>query len=95
MTKVSEMPDVLDWVTSFGVVVEGRSREFFREFTLQNGFRERGIGDLDNGLFRSAIELQLTFLDPSLDQLVEGLNVGELFYPPPSLVVLNSHSKTR
>jgi len=35
------------------------------------------------------MELQLRLLDPPLDQLVEGSNVGELLDLPSSLVVLN------
>ena len=56
---------------------------------------ERGISDPSSGLFRSATELQLSFLDPSLDQLIEGSDVGELLDLPLSLVVLHSCSETR
>ena len=56
---------------------------------------ERGIGDPSSGLSRSATELQLSFLDPSLDQLIEGSDVEELLDLPLSLVVLNSCSETR
>jgi len=56
---------------------------------------ERGIRDFDSGLFQSATELQLRLLDLHLDQLVEGSDVGKLLNLPPSLAMLNSHSKRR
>ena len=86
---VSEMPNVLDRVASFRVVGEDRSREFFSRIHTPE-FR-----DLGSGLFRFTTELQLSFLDLSLDQFVEGSNVGKLFDPPPCLVMLNSRSETR
>jgi len=48
---VSKMPDVLNWVASFGVVVECQSREFLWQSTRQKRFMEKVIGDLGNGLF--------------------------------------------
>ena len=86
---------VLDWIAGSRVVVEGQSREFFLEFILQNCFGERGIRDLGSGLFWFSIELQLQFLDPPLDQLIEVLDISELLNPPPSLAVLSSRSKLR
>ena len=88
------MLDVLDWVASFGVVVEGRSREFFLNSHSRIALETR-IEDLGSGPFRSATKLQLNFLNSSLDQLVESSNVRELLDPPPSMVVMNSHSGTR
>jgi len=58
---------VLDWVVGSGVVVDGQSHNFLREFTLQNHFEERVIRDLGSGLFQSAMNLHLSFLDSSLD----------------------------
>jgi len=67
----------------------------FSGIHTQNCFGERVIGDLGSAPFWSAMELQLGFLDASLDQLVEGLDIGKLLDPPSSLVVLNSHSGTK
>ena len=85
------MPDVLDQVANSEVVVKGRIHEFFQEFTLQDRFGEREIGVLGSGMFLSSMELQLSFLDLPLDQLVEGSDVREVLDPPPSLVMLSSH----
>jgi len=89
------MPDVLDWVASLRVVVKGWSYEFLRELTLQDCFEERGTGDFGSGLFQSTTELHLCFLGQPLDQLVEGLDVGELLDLPLSLVMRNSRLKMR
>jgi len=57
-----------------------------------------GKGESDtfySGLSRSAKELHLRFLDPPLDQLVEGSDVGKLLDSPPSLALLSSSSEMR
>ena len=72
------MPDVVEMITDSRVIVRSRSRELFRELALQNLLGKRGVVDLHNRKGRSAIELQLCLLDPSLDQLIESSN-GSLF----------------
>ena len=45
---VPEIPDVLNWVAHFGVVVEGWSREFLRKLALQDFLGERGVRNFDS-----------------------------------------------
>ena len=92
---IPKMPDMLNWVTGFRVVVKGWICKIFLKLALKGCFGERGIKDFGSEIFRSVMKLQLRFLDPPLDQLVEDSDVGELLDPPPSLVLLNSHSEMR
>jgi len=78
---VLEIPNVLDWVASFRVVVKCWSRDFIF-WNSHSRIASEGIGDLLSRLFWSATELQLSLFNLSLDQLIEDPDVGELFDPP-------------
>ena len=65
------MPDVLNRVAHSG---ESWSRELFRELALQDFLGEGGVGDFNN--WKLWMTLQLSLYDPSLGQLIEGLEVG-------------------
>ena len=62
---------------------------------LQDLFKESGVGDFVNSLFQSASELQFTLFDPSLDQLIEGLDVERFFNSSSNLAVISFCSETR
>jgi len=89
------VPDVLNRVTRSGVVVKNRSCKLLQKPALQDLFEERGVGDSGSDLFRSALELQFSLLDPSLDQLVKISDVGRFFDASPSLVMISFYSEMR
>ena len=75
---VPKMLDVLVWVAHSGVVVEGWSRELPRKLALQDLFGER-TGVFGSWKYWSFIELQLSLLDLSSDQLIEDSDVERFF----------------
>ena len=88
MVKVLSHPCSRNRVTHSGVKVKSWSRELLRELTLQELFGEKGVRDSGSGFFQSTMELQFSLLNPYLDQLVEGSNVGGFFNSPPSMAVI-------
>ena len=82
------MPDVLSQVTYFIIIVKGRSCELLRKLALQDSKRGE-LETLTTAFFWSALELQFSLLDPSLDQLVEDSDVGRFFDSSPSLTVIS------
>ena len=64
---VLEVPNVLDQVNHFGIVVKSWSCVLLRELALRGLFRERIVDDFGSGLFWSALELQFGLLYSSLN----------------------------
>ena len=92
---VPKVHDVLNWVTHSGVVIEGQSCKLTPKLALQDFLGERRVRDFVISLFWSASELQFSLLNPSLDQLIKGSDVGRLFDYSLSLAVISFCLKTR
>ena len=69
---VSEVSDVLNWITHYGVEVESGSREFPRELAPLDLFGERRIMDFCD---QRRVVQRLGLHYPLLDQLVEGKEI--------------------
>ena len=92
---VSKVPDILNWVTHSGVAVKTSKLRTSSGLTLQDIFKQRGIGDSGSGLFYSTLELKFSLLDPPLDQFVQDLDAGRFFNFFLSLAVISFYLDTR